>query len=433
MNQYISHPEIKALLQKIQQAGLDKKAYSDIVDAEGYQYVDLVQEGGGVLGIALLGYTYIMEQAGIRFFSLAGASAGAINSMMMAGLGKVGEPVSLKTLEMLGSKNLFEIVDGDRRLWKLLQRFLNSESWRYPLFVWHIRRVHKAIMHHLGLNPGNDFLNWIDETLQDSGIRTLADLRHHRRQLPDLYNRKDGKQIKREAGLKIIASDITSKSKITFPEMAELYWKEPDTVNPSLFVRASMSIPFFFEPLVVNNIPNAGAVEDPDLSREQTRWRKHTGYRGIIPKTVHFVDGGMLSNFPINVFHRNGIPAKPTFGAKLSTWRTEAQEVKNISNYSSAMISTMRQLHDYDFILKNADYKQLICSIDCDAQLDENGNRKFNVLDFDMQAETKRELFRLGAVKAVDFLTAFDWEHYKNTRKQLIQVTEQPATINHEP
>ncbi len=433
MDQFINHPEMQDLLKKIKQGGLDKKVYSDIVDSNGYQYVDLVQEGGGILGIALLGYTYIMEQAGIRFFSLAGSSAGAINSMMMSGLGKVGEPVSLKTLEMLSNKNLSEIVDGDTRLWKLLRRFLDNKSWKYSLFVLNIGRIRNTIMYRLGLNPGDDFLKWIHNALQNKDILTLADLRHHRQKLPDLFDRNSGKQIKRKADLKIIASDITSKSKITFPEMAELYWEKPDAISPSLFVRASMAIPFFFEPLIVTNIPGAGTSEDPDLPREQTRWRKHTGYRGIIPNTVHLVDGGMLSNFPINVFHRKGIPSKPTFGAKLSTWRTEAQEVKSIGNYCGAMISTMRQLHDYDFILKNTDYKQLICSIDCDAQLDAQGNRVFNVLDFEMPAETQAKLFRHGAAKAVEFLDTFNWEHYKKTRKQLTQITEQPATKNPKP
>ena len=36
-------------------------------------------EGGGVLGIALTGYTYILEQAGIRFLGVGGTSAGSIN------------------------------------------------------------------------------------------------------------------------------------------------------------------------------------------------------------------------------------------------------------------------------------------------------------------------------------------------------------------
>ncbi|MCR6719123.1 MAG: patatin-like phospholipase family protein [Chitinophagaceae bacterium] len=61
---------------------------SDVTDNEGHQYVDLVQEGGGVLGIALVGYTYVLEKMGIRFFSMAGTSAGAINTLLLACCGK---------------------------------------------------------------------------------------------------------------------------------------------------------------------------------------------------------------------------------------------------------------------------------------------------------------------------------------------------------
>jgi len=50
--------------------------------------VDLVQQGGTMLGIGLLGYTYIMEKAGVRFRSMAGTSAGAINTLLLAALPK---------------------------------------------------------------------------------------------------------------------------------------------------------------------------------------------------------------------------------------------------------------------------------------------------------------------------------------------------------
>lgn len=60
---------------------------SDVTDDAGHQYVDLVQEGGGVLGVALVGYTYVFEKMGIRFFSLAGTSAGSINAMLLASTG----------------------------------------------------------------------------------------------------------------------------------------------------------------------------------------------------------------------------------------------------------------------------------------------------------------------------------------------------------
>src|SRR5690349_2013771 len=63
-----------------------RPVYSDIYKTEKdetgkertFEYVDYVQEGGGVLGIALIGYTYVLERLGFRFLKLAGTSAGAI-------------------------------------------------------------------------------------------------------------------------------------------------------------------------------------------------------------------------------------------------------------------------------------------------------------------------------------------------------------------
>lgn len=45
---------IKDLKEQIKEK---KKKFSDIVDANGNEYVDLVQEGGGVLGVALVGFS----------------------------------------------------------------------------------------------------------------------------------------------------------------------------------------------------------------------------------------------------------------------------------------------------------------------------------------------------------------------------------------
>jgi NTE family protein len=78
--------------------------FSDIEDVQGNQYVDLVQEGGGVLGIALVGYTYVLETAGIRFFSLAGTPAGAINTIMIAGLGRCSKPNQKRYLKYSAEK-----------------------------------------------------------------------------------------------------------------------------------------------------------------------------------------------------------------------------------------------------------------------------------------------------------------------------------------
>ena len=58
---FVNQPEFQQLLKETEK--LKGKIFSDIIDDQGNQYVDLVQEGGGVLGIALVGYTYILESA----------------------------------------------------------------------------------------------------------------------------------------------------------------------------------------------------------------------------------------------------------------------------------------------------------------------------------------------------------------------------------
>ncbi|HEX9740512.1 MAG TPA: patatin-like phospholipase family protein, partial [Ignavibacteriaceae bacterium] len=95
---FTNHAEVQNIIGELKS---NKKIYSDVMDEEGNQYVDLVQEGGGVLGIALLGYTYVLEQTGIRFFSLAGTSAGAINTMLLASIDKINKPKTERIIEYL--------------------------------------------------------------------------------------------------------------------------------------------------------------------------------------------------------------------------------------------------------------------------------------------------------------------------------------------
>lgn len=411
MKQFTQTPSILKLLDRISDTRLDKKIYSDITDSDGNQYVDLVQEGGGVLGIALTGYTWILEKCGIRFFSLAGTSAGAINTMLIAGIAGIGEPVSEKIIDILSEKNLSEFIDGDSRIKGLINRYIKNRPF-FKLFVFlNAFRIWSVLKKHRGINPGTEFERWLTLCLKNVGIQTLADLMQLREKLPVLYDSSNNNaEILRVPDLQIITSEITTKSKIIFPEMAELYWNEPERINPARFVRASMSIPYFFYPFSVDNIPNAGEKEDQKLPKSETKWRKHAGYYGKIPSTACFVDGGLLSNFPINAFHlKSGVPKKPTFGVKLSAWRKNYSSTDTVGNMTAAMISTMRQLHDYDFLVKNPDYNSLICHIDADAE--------FNWLNFDMKPDQQVALFQLGAEKAISFLEKFNWEAYKQIRK----------------
>lgn len=405
---FIQQPEFQQILEKARD--LKIREYSDIKDQDGHQYVDLVQEGGGVLGIALVGYTYVLEEAGIRFFSLAGTSAGAINTIIMAGIGPINDRKSDEILEVLSDQNLFEFVDGDPKLKKIVQQGIDGipfKKLKWKL-LWNIKKLKKALLEDLGLNPGNKFEQWIEKILKNSEahlstIGELIDLRE-KENFPAglIFN---GQPIKDEqAAIHIITSDITTQSKVRFPDMAQLYWGENyKEVSAAKIVRASMSVPIFFTPFEINNIPNAGQPADEE-------WKLLTGYTGRIPETVKFVDGGMISNFPINVFHRTdgGVPRKPTFGVKLSAYRDEFSDVDDIGSFIGSMVSTMRHDSDNEFLINNPDYQKLICFIDAD--------KNFKWLNFNMSPERQQKLFLLGAQKAIHFLEKFDWPKYKKLR-----------------
>ncbi len=400
-------PEILAKAEKIKASG---QAFSDVLDNEGHQYVDLVQEGGGLLGIALVGYSYVLEQANIRFFSLAGTSAGAINTLMLAGLGPIPDPKSAKILDLLVNKNLFDFVDGDPSIKDLLQGFIEGKPkwWLWLKGISNIKKIISLINNQLGINPGNDFEGWIKVNLLKNGIESTKQLIEYRSKFPVLHCRDGRKSDDLKPKLIMITSDVTTQTKVQFPEMASLYWKDPDKVEPARYLRASMSIPMFFYPVVADDLPVG--------TEAKARWREMVSYEGEIPPKVVFVDGGMISNFPINVFHNSKvIPRLPTFGVRLSSYRNEFNKTNNFFQFAGAMVGTMRHIFDFDFFLRHPDYSHIICSIDADS--------KYNWLDFNMKDENKKTLFMLGAQKAIEFLETFKWDEYKEIRKKIMEAT----------
>ncbi len=381
---------------------IDQKFFSDVID-ETHQYVELVQEGGGVLGVALIGYTYVLEQMGLRFLSVAGTSAGSINTLLVAALGAPEEERSQKIIDLLANKNLFDFVDGGSKVKRFVNALLNdSGTFGLILKGWPLR---KKLTDDLGLNPGDNFLHWLQNVMDMEGITSTAELIRRRSHLPPGVKIREGIQRTIEGlGIRmvIVAADITTETKVDFPAMAPLYFDNPDEVNPALFVRASMSIPFFFEPLVIENPPHGEGM--------QQKWIELASYRGEIPDKIKFVDGGIMSNFPINVFHRSGIPRLPTFGVRLGINRNEPNKVNKLTQLTGAVFNSARHLFDYEFILKNPDYKHLIQHIDIGTH---------DWLNFNLKDKDKIDLFVRGARAAAIFLRKFDWEAYKKVREKL--------------
>lgn len=84
-----------------------------------------------------------------------------------------------------------------------------------------------------GLHPGNEFQDWVKKQLEDKGIENVAGL-HEAMSLDRLSNKvhlREGVQRSAEelagisrATLKLVASDISTQTKVVFPDMANLYY-----------------------------------------------------------------------------------------------------------------------------------------------------------------------------------------------------------------
>ncbi|HJY23318.1 MAG TPA: hypothetical protein VJ279_10555, partial [Hanamia sp.] len=266
-----------------------------------------------------------------------------------------------------------------------------------------------------GINPGNYFYDWIKQQLISNGVHTVSDLNKKATTIPALHLRVDNPEgvESLKGDVTFIASELVTQNKIQFPEMCYLFREKAniDTLQPAGFIRASMSIPVFFESYMINDIPCTteeikkawmDAMDEPDP-----------------PTTARFVDGGMLSNFPINIFYNPKVitPRLPSFGIDLDD-SDPADKEKNATNWSllgyfGRMFNTIRYYYDKDFLLKNKVYEKGIGKVPL---------AEYNWLNFFLSDHDKIDMFVKGAQAATKFLKEFDWDAYKNNRT-LMQVT----------
>ncbi|MCB0588866.1 MAG: patatin-like phospholipase family protein [Phaeodactylibacter sp.] len=406
ISQFTENPQVKKLLRDLwasRERNPERFVFSDVIDAEGHQYVDFVQEGGGMLGIALVGYTYILEQMGLRFVSLAGTSAGAINTILLASLARPDEMKSLKVIELLVKKNFFDFVDGSRNVKKLVQS-INKGPRAIPLALRGFIALN-GLRKKLGLNPGKDFYQWLEDVLDENRVSTTAALKERMNQFPEsirFRNPAEHQGRKIEATLGIVAADLTTETKVVFPKMSELYFEDPEKVHPAKYVRASMSIPLFFQPFLINNVP---------LDRA-SQWYELASYTGDIPDQIKMADGGFLSNFPIDLFHvTDKMPSRPTLGVKLGLDRTQPRKINTYLQLMYGCFNTASKIRDFEFIHRHPDYRLLFTNIDV-------GNHEW--LNFALSDEDKIDLFVRGADAAAHFLSSFNWEYYKGERRRLL-------------
>ena len=336
--------------------------YKDPDTGRTLYFVDLVQQGGGVLGVALVGYTMALEAAGIRFLSLAGTSAGAINTILMAGCGRPEGEKSGVILEEMCQKEFFEFVDPGR--WVLLpikglmgKNFLIKLLAGISLVVCNFRSLLKR-----GLCSGNAFEQWVEAVLNNQKIESVSQLIQQMNDIPKGLKIKRFKEQERNvrdgeanARLAIISADVTTQTKVEFPRMAELYVPTKQGVpvtegtyehlelSPKDMVRASMAIPMFFRPKIFTPPQNGEATKE--------KWRKMAEFHGDIPSKIQMVDGGIMSNFPIDLFHEtDNTPNRPTFGVRLGLNRNKCSGTGGLLSHAGAIFNGARNLRDFEFL-----------------------------------------------------------------------------------
>jgi NTE family protein len=473
-DQFIAETGVEAMITEFKNRK-GSVAVSDVKDKQGNQYVDLVQQGGGVWGVALIGYVYTLEQMGIRFFSLAGTSAGAINAMAMAAIKNKDEEKGKTILELFLKLDMSCFIDGKPNenafnKWerKLISKFVKNPKYGkligiltlgllgllllstlvglvslafipasefkwlhfitaglwvilFVLLGFTIHRFQIIAKTGFGLNSGTDFYKWVnDDILEANKIHNLEELKNHFNKVPadlDIDNKaflREKDDIKpRVPRLAFITSDVTTNNKIELPRMWKLYYPDLKSAKPADFVRASMSIPIFFETFKLPVNPSS-----PNEWNEYLNWNFvdksaiDQFVKNPIPAEVSFVDGGSLSNFPINIFYnpKYEVPRLPTFGVRLIEKRvSQINLFKNIIDYAWSIIASMKLSADKEFINKNKSYDMGIAYVEIGTTL--------SWLNFYMNHEEKKELFKKGAEAAIAFLDQFDWNKYKQERK----------------
>lgn len=235
---------------------------------------DLVLEGGGVKGVALVGAICGLVDAGYSFGRIAGTSAGAIVGAVVAAMGAYGEPLTALP-EVLGTLDLAALADrgSPGRLFGPLTQSRWGRTAADTL----------SIVVEAAAFRGDRLEDWIHAILKDFGVRTFGDL------LLDDPDVCEGEGS--DSRLIVMASDLSRKRLTRLPWDYAIYGLHPEDQSVARAVRASAASPFVFR-----------AVELP-------------GPRG----TATLVDGGLLSNYPIDVFDRHdGKPSRwPTIGIRL--------------------------------------------------------------------------------------------------------------------
>jgi NTE family protein len=326
-------------------------------------FADLVLEGGGVKGIAHVGALMALEERKYSFQRVAGTSAGAIAGAFTAVCMQTGRTIS-DIEPLLWSGKTADSIDYSKV----------PDGVHVPI----VEPVIDAarIVANYGAHPGTYLHDWLKDELGKLGVTTFGDLRLDG---PDWDHLPANQRYR----LVVIVTDISRGSLVRLPwDYESVYGLNADDQPVADAVRASASIPFFFEPVKLS-------------------WGDGSG------NTSYFVDGGAVSDFPIEIFDRidGANPRWPTFGLKLSAKddpKRLTNQVSNIVTFSPALLETVVNGNDQVHLADP-------CVVSRTAFIDTSA---VGSESFDLTAAQQKLLFDNGHKAASDFLDGWDWNAY---------------------
>lgn len=361
---------------------------------------DLVFEGGGAKGVVFVGALQEFYAKGCTFRRLIGTSAGAITATLLAA-GFTPEELKKAVSEKKGGKSIFvSFLDVPKRNFFSNEDIQNSDTFGifksmainsllFTVSSWVKKNLldtlllisrYRQLFNFIefgGVFAGEEFRRWIQEKMKEKGYAdpeiTL-----------DEFYKKTG------VDLSMVASDTTDSNRLVLNHRTA-----PDC-PVAWAVRMSMSIPFIWS---------------------EVRWRKEWGtYLGSSIEGHRIVDGGILSNFPIDLIDKQpvaGSKEENIMGTELAheagsiglfideTLSVKSQPEKKKAGLTDdlktvqrigRLVDTMRTAHDNEEMENN---KQLVCHLPA---------KGYGTTEFDMEDDRREALIGAGQAAMKTYL-----------------------------
>jgi NTE family protein len=321
---------------------------------------DLVLSGGGVKGIGLVGAVVALMDAGYRVQRVSGTSAGSIVGAVVAAA-SMGDQLSPEEVKDLALQlDYHKFTDPG-----LLERLpVLGPSW--------------AVLRGTGIYKGDYAHEWVRSQLMNLGVRTFG----------DLAIRDDGLPAEQRYKLAVTVSDVTTGQLVRLPwDYRRVYGLDPDEQSVADAVRASMAIPFFFQPATL------------------------TASDGLMSTLV---DGGILSNFPIDSLDRTDgrKPRWPSFGVTVLPNLPEGNDKVIPALAPLRLLGAPHLLEDVITTALVGRDQAYLNQPWVDARTIRVDSTDVGFLDFDISDNEIEALYAKGYAAAEKFLSSWDWNGY---------------------